>query len=332
MSDFFERLGFPAPEQRDSIRFHFAKGLTYVARRNLVLGSLFTGLIVQIIMMSLFPGILLLLIAVLLGLVKGYDSRIRLKNFKNDETWTEVPIEKIREIEMVRQKSMDWDRDSLDITNPSGFMIFMMLIIFGLAFAILATLVTQDLRVGFVLVVDYLILIVPFYFTGVRWALKQGNLPIKVKLVLALHSYFSKIQMESESFVPMILLAREKENQTVPVDVKFQIRYKGLPPDCFYGLQTTVNINLVQGTSYAYFYCVLVAKPGFGLKQYQSKVKESKRVVCEYQEQPEAEVLVVRHPTSKRSGYFTDDDACKEILTATMNAARIIECEYAPAK
>jgi hypothetical protein len=332
MSDFFERLGFPAPEQRDSIRFHFAKGLTYVARRNLVLGFLFAGLIVQIIMMSLFPGILFLLIAVLLGLVKGYDSRIRLKNFKNDETWTEVPIEKIREIEMVRQKSRDWDRDSLDITNPSGFMIFMLLIILGLAFVILATLVTQDLRVGFILVVDYLILVVPFYFTGVRWALKQGNLSIKVKLLLALHSYFSEIRMESESFVPMMLLARENEKQTVPVDVKFQIRYKGLPPDRFYGLQSIVNINLVQGTSYAYFYCVLVAKPGFGLKQYQSKVKESNRVMCEYQEQSEAEVLVIRHPTSKRSGYFTDDDACKEILTATMNAARIIECEYAPAK
>ena len=43
-------------------------------------------------------------------------------------------------------------------------------------------------------------------------------------------------------------------------------RYKGLPQDRFYGLHGTVNINMIQGTSYAYFYCVLVSKPGFGCR------------------------------------------------------------------
>jgi hypothetical protein len=327
MSDFFERLGFPAPEQRDSIRFHFAKGLTYGARRNLILGCLFAGLILQIIMVHIFPGILFLLIAVLLGMVQGFDSRIRLKNYKNDETWTEVPIEKIREIEKVRQKSLSWDRDSLDITNSYGCMIFILTLVLGIIFCIVAGLFAQDINVTIILAIDFLILTIPFYFTGVRWALKQGNLPIKVKLLLSLHSYFEKVRIESETFIPMLLLAREKENKTIPVDVKFQIRYKGLPPDHFYGLQSTVNLNLVQGTSYAYFYCVLVAKPDFGLKRYKDMVKESKRVMCEYQQQTDAEVIVIRHPTSKTSGYFTDDDACKEILSAAMNAARVIEHE-----
>jgi hypothetical protein len=328
MSDFFERLGFPAPEQRDSIRFHFAKGLAYGARRNLILGCLAAGLILQIIMVNLFPGILFLLIAVLLGLVRGYDSRIRLKSFKNDETWTEVPIEKIREIETVRQKSLNWDRDSLDVTNYYGCMVLIMLIVLGLSFSLIAGLFAQNIKVTIIMAVDFLLFVVPFYLTGVRWALKQGNLPIKVKLLLMLHECFEKVRIESESFVPMMLLAREKEKQAVPVDVKFQIRYKGLPQDRFYGLQSTVNINLVQGTSYAYFYCVLVAKPDFGLKRYKDKVKESKQVMSEYQQQTDAEVLVIRHPTSKTSGYFTDDDACKEILTAAMNAARVVEHEH----
>jgi hypothetical protein len=179
MSGFFERLGFPAPEQRDSIRFHFAKGLTYEARRNLILGCLFAGLILQIIMVQIFPGIIFLLISVLLGLVKGYDSRIRLKNFKNDETWTEVPIEKIREIETVRQKSINWDRDSLDITNPYGCMVLIMILVLGWALCFLAGLFTQDINVAIIMAIDFFILIIPFYFTGVRWALKQGNLPIK---------------------------------------------------------------------------------------------------------------------------------------------------------
>jgi hypothetical protein len=328
MSDFFERLGFPAPEQRDSIRFHFAKGLTYRARKILILACLSAGLILQVILMTIWPGILIVLIGVALGLVKGYDSRIRLKNYKNDETWTEVPIEEFREIEIVRQKSIRWDRDALDITNGLGCLALLILAALGLGISFLAGAAAGDRSIAAILLVNYLLLVLPFYFTGVRWALKQGNLAIKVKLLIKLHESFTQNKIESESFVPMMLIAREKGDKTVPVDVKFQIRYKGLPPDRFYGLQSTVNINLVQGTSYAYFYCVLVAKPGFGLKQYRDKVKESKRVVCEYQQQAEAEVLVIRHPTSKTSGYYTDDDACAEILSAAMNTSRIIESEH----
>jgi hypothetical protein len=332
MIEIFGSLGFPAPEQRDSLRFYIAKGLTYRARKNLILGCLLVGLILQVIMMKIWPGLILLLIAVFLGLVKGFDSRIRLKNFKNDETWTEVPIEKFREIETVRRKSIAWDRDALDITNALGFLVFLCIILLGLFICFLAGILAEDENVTIAMSVDFIVLVVPFYLTGVRWALKQGNLTIKVKLLLKLHEYLEQHRTESESFVPMMLLARESDNKTVPVDVKFQIRYQRLPPDRFYGLQGTVNINLVQGTSYAYFYCVLLAKPGFGLGNYRTKVRESKRVVCEYQQQADAEVLVIRHPTTKQSGYFTDENACVEILSAATGAARLIESEHKPAK
>jgi hypothetical protein len=325
MSDFLERLGFPAPEQRDSIRFYFAKGLPYRIRKILILACLLAGLILQVILMRIWPGLLLILIAVCLGLVKGYDSRVRLKNFRNDETWTEVPIEEFREIEIVRQKSRRWDRDALDATNAVGCLALLILVALGLSVGFFAGAIAKDWSVTIIVLVDYFLLVLPFYFTGVRWALKQGNLAIKVKLLLKLHEYFTQHKIDSETFVPMMLIARENEDKTVPVDVKFQIRYRGLPPDRFYGLQSTVNINLVQGTSYAYFYCVLVAKPGFGLKVYRDKVKESKHVMCEYQQQAEAEVLVIRHPTSKTSGYSTDEGACMEILSAAMDTARSIE-------
>jgi hypothetical protein len=331
MSDFFGSLGFPAPEQRDSIRFHVAKGLTYRARRNLILACMLAGLILQIIMLKAWPGIPFLLAAVLLGLVKGYDSRIRLKNYKNDQAWTEVPIEKIREIETVRQKAVKWDRDSFDITNFLGCLMLGALLVVGLLLCSLAGILAGDWSIAVIMALDLLILIVPFYVTGVRWALKQGNLAIKVKLMLQLYEYFEKCRIASESIVPMILLAREKTNKTVPVDVKFQIRYRGLPVNSFYGIQSTVNINLVQGTSHPYFYCVIVAKPGFGLKSYKDKVKKSERVMCEYQQQSDAEVLVIRHPTSKTSGYVTDEKACMEILSAAMGTARIIEFEWKPA-
>ncbi len=327
MSDFFRRLGFPSPEQRDNIRFYFWKGLTYRTRKDLILGLMVAGLAVQVFMVKLLPGLLFLLGAVLLGLVKGYDSRVRLKNFKNDETWTEVSIEKFREIETIRQKSIRWDRDTLDITNFLGCLTLLALLVIGALICFLAGMLAGDWSVSLIMAVDLLVLVLPFYFTGVRWALKQGNLAIKVKLLLKLHEYFEQYKIDSESFIPMMLLARENQNKTVPVDVKFQIRYKGLPMDRFYGLQSTININLIQGTSYPYFYCVLVAKPEFGLANYKDKVKESKYVICEYQKQSDAEVLVIRHPTSNTTGYNTDEKACMEILSAAMGAARIIESE-----
>jgi hypothetical protein len=331
MSDFFGSLGFPSPEQRDSIRFYVAKGLSYQVRRNVILSLLFVGMILQIIMVTVWPGIPFLFAAVCLGLVKGYDSRIRLANFRNDPTWTEVPIEKIREIETLRQKSKEWDRDALDITNALGCAIFLIVLILGWILTILVGFLAGSFNAAIIMAADFLILVVPFYFTGVRLALKQGNLAIKVRLLLELHAYFEQHKIESESFVPMILLAHDRDNKTAPTDVKFQIRYQGLPSETFYGLQSAVNINLVQGTSYAYFYCVLVAKPGFGLKKYQSKVRESKSVKCEYGSQTNAEVLVIRHPTTKTSGYFTDDATCMAILSAAMDAARIIESEFKPA-
>jgi hypothetical protein len=331
MSDFLGSLGFPSPEQHDSLRFYLAKELSYRLRKNLILGCVFAGLVLQVVMVSIWPGLPLLLIAVLLGMVKGYDSRIRQKSFRNDEKWTEVPIEKVREIETVRQKSKVWDRDSLDITNALGCGMFLLLMALGIFLCLVVSLFAEDARVTLIMLVDFLVLVVPFYFTGVRWALKQGNMATKVNLILKLHEYFEQNKRESETYVPMLLLAHDHDNKSMPVDVKFQIRYKGLPPDRFYGLQSTVNINLIQGTSYAYFYCVLVAKPGFGLKKYKSQVKESASVLCEYDSQAEAEVLVIRQPTTKTSGYFTKDDACKEILSAAIRTARVIEAEHKPA-
>ncbi len=327
MSDFFTSLGFPAPEHRDNIRFYFAKALTYRARRDLILAFLAAGLVIQIVTMRVLPGLPFVLAAVLLGLVKGYDSRVRLKNFRNDQTWTEVSIEKVRQIEAVRRNMADWDRDSFDITNVRGSLVFLGFVVLGLFISFVLGAATRDARVSAIILVDFIVLVVPYYFTGVRWALKQGNLAVKVKLVLALQGYFEQHRIESESFVPMILLARDKDGGTVPVDLKFKILYKGLPPDRFYGLQGTVNINLVQGTSYPYFYCVLVAKLGFGLGKYKGNVEESKEVMCEYQQQADAEVLVVRHPTTKTSGYSTDDKASMKILSSAMAAARSIESE-----
>jgi len=107
------------------------------------------------------------------------------------------------------------------------------------------------------------------------------------------------------------------------LDARFSVRFPH-SPDGFYGLQAQINLNVVQGASYPYFYCVLAAKPGFGLASYRDKIDLPTSVICEAQKDARAEVLVIRQKTTKKSGYHTKDSRCAEILAAAVEGGRKI--------
>jgi len=86
----------------------------------------------------------------------------------------------------------------------------------------------------------------------------------------------------------------------------------------------------VQGASYPYFYCVLAAKPGFDLSRFKDKIILVPKIICEYQEDSKAEVLVIRQYTTRKSGYHTKDRQCAEILRLALEGGRLI-CAETPA-
>ena len=51
----------------------------------------------------------------------------------------------------------------------------------------------------------------------------------------------------------------------------------------------------------------------------------AKRVICEYQEDNRAEVLVIRQYTTRKSGYHTKERQCVDILTNALQAARLVQ-------
>jgi len=316
-------FGFPLHEDRDSVRFHFAKNLPYNVRINLTLILLIVGFLLQLFFMNPVYGIPFLLIGICLVLVKGYDSRVRIKGFDLDTDWKAVTIDEIQEIEQLRKRNRKWDSDALDISNPLGF--FSLIFFGGLAIAIAVGLgvLSDDFRVTVILAVDTVIILVPLWFSGIRRILKQPNLAIKVNIILKLHEEFAALKQEGERFKPALMLALGKKNETVPVDARFSI---ALPdsPEGFYGLQAQINLNVVQGTSYPYFYCVLAAKPGFGLSPYKEKIRLGDKIICEYQQDRRAEVLVIRQHTTKKSGYHTKDPKCAEILNIALQGGRLI--------
>jgi hypothetical protein len=316
-------LGFPPPEQRDSVRFHLAKKLPYKVRITLTLILLVVGCGLQIFYMNPLYGIPFLITGVGLILVKGYDSRIRIKGFDIDPKWKTVSIEKIQEIDLLRKRSKKWDRDVLDISNPLGcfslFFICGLLVVIAIALGDWA----EDWSITVILVIDTLIILVPLWLSGMRFILKQPNLAVRVKIILKLYEAFGSLKQEGEEFKPALMLARGKKDKTVPVDTRFTVAFPNTPMG-FYGLQAQINLNVVQGISFPYFYCVLAAKPGFGMSRYKEKIKLENNIICEYQKDSQAEVLVIRQKTTKKSGYQTKDRTCTEILRIALEGARTI--------
>ncbi|MGB2906912.1 MAG: hypothetical protein WBB73_07415 [Candidatus Aminicenantaceae bacterium] len=323
MTTISRMFGFPLPEDRDSVRFHFAKNLSYNVRINLTVVLFLVGFFLQLLFMNPVYGIPFLLIGIGLVLVKGYDSRARIKSFDLDPNWKTVTINKILEIEQLRKRSRKWDSDALDISNPLGFFI---LIFFGgiaLAIAVGLGILSADFRVTTILVIDTGIILVPLWFSGIKRILKQPNLAVKVNIIQNLHEEFISLKQEGEEFKPSLMLAKGKESETVPVDARFSIAFPD-SPEGFYGLQAQINLNVVQGTSYPYFYCVLAAKPGFGLLTYRNKIRLADNIICEFQQDNQAEVLVVRQLTTKKSGYHTKDPKCAELLSVALEGGRVI--------
>ena len=121
--------GFPPPEKQDSVKFYVLKSISYSTRMIIYLLFIAFGFLIQYVMMNAWPGAIFLICATVLNLVRGYDSRARLKAFEPDTQWTTVDMNRIYEIEKLDNKTKKWDRDALDISNGLGVLVFVLLIL-----------------------------------------------------------------------------------------------------------------------------------------------------------------------------------------------------------
>jgi hypothetical protein len=323
MNNWIRIPGFPPPEKQSSVRFYVFKSLSYNARMLLYLILIAIGFLFQILTLKVWPGAIFLVCATILNLVRGYDSRVRFKGFHTDSDWTQVDMDSIRKIEELDNKMTKWDRDILDISNASGSFMFV-LMVFGLLFVYLffgrnpaySTAVT-------IFICDIVILVLPIWFNGIRRILKQGNLSVKVNIISNVEKSFQKIKKDGENFKPALLLSRDNNGNSIPRDVKFNITFDNAPAD-FYGVQGQVSINLVQGSSYPYFYCVIVAKTGFGLGEFRNKILPFKDIDMDFADDGTAEIILIKQCTRKPAGYHTKINDCNAIMETALKAARIL--------
>jgi hypothetical protein len=217
------------------------------------------------------------------------------------------------------RKIRRWDRSALDVSNPLG-LITLVAIVALLGW--IGVMFPGDLRL---LAVDGLVLFVPHWLTGIRRILVRPRLLVRVQTIRAV---LDTVQRRLARHHVQLLMLLQGTEVRVPEDVKFKVDPEGRHED-FLGLYGQVVINDVQGTSYPYFYVVLVAKAAFGLRDAFERYAPPGEIVKEFTVQDRVEVMVIRQRTTKTSGYHTKPATASRIMHEGLDVAERV-AERAP--
>lgn len=294
----------PGSEDRRLVVFLVWPSLAYPVRFAIAFALVVAGFALQLVTISILPGVLLLGAGNLLLLVRGYDNRIDTSGLDPGAEWERVERSRLDELIDLHARIRRWDQSFLDVTNPRGLVVFALLAGGG------AFLAYRFGGLPRILAVDAMVLLLPHWITGVRSILTRPKLMVRVKLIERLLAHFD--EHPGRHRVHLLMLLRGREHK-IPKDVKLKVDIGDHPPD-FLGLYGQVVINEVKGTSYPYFYVVLVARSGFGLEALQESYETPRKRVLELDRQDEVEVLVLRQRTTRRSGYHTPWVAARSIF------------------
>jgi len=307
----------------DMVVFHVWQSLNYKPRIIISFLLILAGFVIQaVIYYRLDVNLLLVFLAgapfILAGnvlvMVKGYDNRVDFSRLDPTAQWETVERGKLKKIRDLDKAIGKWDRGLLDITNWRGFLVLLALLIALILLLILATGVIR------LLVLNATILLLPQWFTGTTRVLRLPKLLVKVEMMDDLLSSVAPAISDWELQVLMLLRGKDRK---VPDDIKFRLTFPG-QDERFLGLYGQVVTNDVQGSSYPYFYTVIVAKKGFGLDGVMKGMPPVDGLTVETGGEGEVEFIVVRQHTTKTSGYHTDLPAAVNVFAAGLAAARAV--------
>jgi hypothetical protein len=315
----FSRL---SPADCGIVVFPIWQSLSYDKRLFLGFGLILIGFVVQGLTKSFVPGAPFILAGNLLIIVKGYNNKIDLGRYDPGAQWENVEIDTLDKLITLDRKIRDWDFSPLDITNISGAALFL------LVMTPLGWLAYTSRGLVQALFLDTILLLLPHWLTGIRSILVLPRLLVKVNTLRdLLQDPAVRSLGENHTIDLMVLLKGQKTK--VPDDVKIRLRFLGQHKN-FLGLYGQVVINEVQGTSYPYFYVVLVARKGYGLREVSPHCVSSGNLMTKFKLQDEAEVLVIRQRTTKTSGYHTEPVAVKDIFQEGFRVAQKVAVNHAP--
>ncbi len=311
----------PDPRTRGDLHFRAAKFLPYGCRLLMLLACLGAGLLVQFLF-NFYAGLPLLLLATLLGAVKGYKVN---PVPTGKEEWQQVDAAAFAKIKAKADALKKWDADLFDISCGRGGCLFV-----AVAFGLLLLSINMAAEFAdewfFIVAADAVILLLPQWFIGTRTYLTNDQLVIITQLLLRCIEWVKPFPGLTAQ--PLLALKKVRDGEgTLPVNARLMLRVADAPA-WFLGVQVQVNINDVQGTSYPYLYCVLVAKQEGKMVARAGNVKGALKpftgITVETQSEDGVDVIIIRQATTRTSGYHTNDKAVRGILTAAAGATGLV--------
>ena len=295
-------------KEQGVVVFKIWPSLPYGWRQVMAFGLIAAGLLLQLLLMHPLPGILAVLAGNLFLLVRGYDNRITPGRFDPSAEWEEVEPSRLDDIEELNRAMKKWDRSALDASNGCGGTIFVVLVA---AMGVLFLLGVEDGNMVFIMVaLNAYVLLIPHWFSGIRSILTTPKLLVKIKTI---KDVLERAQQQLQGLTIRYYMLLKGGETKLPSDVKIRVDLPDKPPE-FLGLYGQVVTNDVKGSSYPYFYTVLVARKGFGLEKLYDNYTPPAGITAEYKEQQDVEVFVVRQHTTRTSGYHTNTKAAAGIL------------------
>lgn len=307
------------PSEQGMVVFKIWKSLHYETRLLISIGFIMAGFITQYLLFAIFPGVILLLAGNLLLLPSGITNLKDLGIFDPESDWEKVETQKLDEYLALERKIRKWDISTLDVSNFLGGFIFFILLV-GLVIMTLVAFFNNS-KIMTIAGMDAMVLLLPFWLTGFRSIFTVSQMSLKVKLIKSL---MTKVETQLQAHkVEYYFMLRGKEKR-IPMDVKFRVNIAGQHKD-FLGYYGQITLNNMNGAVYPYFYVVLVAKKKFGLAKMYDTHSEDTKIINEFKNQDDVEVLVIRQNTDAVSmGYRTTDKQVEAIFLDGLTLAEEI--------
>ncbi len=294
--------------------YHFLSKISTKLRNFLTILLFFTGFALQLSSRNILTGLPFIILCVVINFVRNFSIKpIRALRYE----WKEVTPDRIDQVEKQcnRLKKISGGNWGCVV-----FVIIVILLIFiGLPVAEILS-KTSDANFPIItIIIDSIIIFGGLGSSGRRSVWIPNYLDVKIPIIKRVlnHQTFSKDP--NLKIIPYLEVGETKEG-TFPNDARFLIKFKDAPQD-FIGIQFQISINNVQGRSYPYCYCVIIARPEFGLFD-KFKPIQLKGITIETEKSKDAEVIIIRQTTTRNSGYHTNIDAQDYILANSINIAK----------
>jgi hypothetical protein len=301
----------PSQQDRGIVVFVLLPSMAYGTRLITSFILIAVGFLVQVATGTFLPGCIPIIAGNLLLLVKGYDNRVDPGRFDPEVHWEPVELGKLQEIKDLDRKIRRWDRSALDASNALG------LVVFALVAAPITWVIFQFPGAPRLVALDAAVLLVPHWITGIRSILVRPGLVVQID---AIESVLNAAQDRLSSHKVTLMMLLGGGETKIPEDIKFKVDLADHHDD-FLGLYGQAVLNDVQGTSYPYFYVVLVARKGYGLGDAYRKYHPPKNITKEFKPEGEVEVMVIRQHTTETKGYHTKPADARAIFFAGLETA-----------